>query len=73
MAARQVTEWPPEITIAISASSSRYSLHEVRVLPAEDPRELVGLLPDDRDRVLHRPGPLQLQRRPLGRVDLRAV
>jgi hypothetical protein len=45
----------------------------MRVVPAERRRELVGLLPDDRDRVLHRPGPLQLERRALRGVDLRAV
>ncbi len=48
-------------------------LDEVRVAPAEGGRELVGLLPDDGDRVLHRAGPLQLQRRSLLGVDLRAV
>ena len=48
-------------------------LDEVRVLPAEDPGELVGLLPDHGYRVLHRPGPLQLERRPLLGMDLRAV
>ena len=48
-------------------------LDEVRVLAAEDPGELVGLLPDHRDRVFHRPGPLQLQRRTLLGVDLRPV
>ncbi len=43
------------------------------VMAAERDGELVGLLPDDRYRVLHGPGPLELERRALRGVDLRAV
>ena len=73
IAARQVTACPPEMTIASSASSSRYDSTKCGYFRPKTRANSSVFCPDHGYRVLHRPGPLKLQRRSLLGMDLRAV